>query len=211
MHLLIAKLIFVISFLYLQSNSTGEDSEASGNGKNFGIYTCQNLSKFNLRPQTTLGIDPSDQLKAVDMNSIIEEAKSALRVAGYYNRDNSHAGQGSFGAGVETFHTENRNLKENIHTKRKRDTNGRISKESNVDCPAAKICKCTPEKNECPSKNIDHQRTDCCYEYNSCSRMNHNFKFPKIVMLGTGSSMPSKYRNVSSILINARYVCYFRF
>eukprot|EP00795_Rhopilema_esculentum_P009410 gene9410-17122_t len=194
--------IFPLIEQWRNSNSTGEDSEASGNSKNFGIYTCKNLSKFNLRPQSTLGIDPSDELKAIDTKSIIQEAKSALWVAGYYNRDNFDAGNGSFGIGVETIDAENRNMKENIHSKRERDTDEKISEESNVDCPAAKICKCTPEDNDFPSKNNDHTRTDSCHESN-CSRINHNCKFPKIVMLGTGSSMPSKYRNVSSILINA--------
>ena len=70
-------------------------------------------------------------------------------------------------------------------------------------CPARKVIKCTKNAKDVHSCTQLHAAESKSSFATERSRVQK--RVPCVVFLGTGSSIPSKYRNVSSILLHTRY------
>lgn len=146
------------------------------------------MSKFILRPQKSFGIDLSDQLKPIDTHSIICETLDVLRDSPC--EEEFTIGENSKSAQEGKDATE---LRESMK-KRSAVQEGVGGCESEI-APPSKICKCIA--------NDDGGRTSIRHCSES-ERSGMGRKFPFVVFLGTGASIPSKYRNVTSILLHTR-------
>ena len=159
------------------------------------MYLYKNLTKFTLRPKKTFGVDSSDELKQIDVEQLVKDTREILK--------------GSFSERILT--DVNKQIKEendqNIYENSIKDSkNKRTLKDDNdtqIDTvPAKMICKCNTyaEDSRSGTKVLVDERKDS-FETEG-NRLEE--RFPIVVFMGTGSSIPSRYRNVSSILLHMR-------
>ena len=155
---------------------------------------CRNLSKFNLRPKKSFGVDSSDELKQIDIEQLVKETMEILSGSSHEERSaDKKKGNEDLGTnGCETL---------------KKDTSHKRILENSKDdqfeiSPARKICKCVGNPRDVHSSSkllAGEEKASFTIEGSKTES-----RFPYVVFLGTGSSIPSKYRNVSSILLHAR-------
>jgi len=171
---------------YIHVKSTEESEKDS-------MYLYKNLTKFTLRPKKTFGVDSSDELKQIDVEQLVKDTREILK--------------GSFSERILT--DVNKQIKEendqNIYENSIKDSkNKRTLKDDNdtqIDTvPAKMICKCNTyaEDSRSGTKVLVDERKDS-FETEG-NRLEE--RFPIVVFMGTGSSIPSRYRNVSSILLH---------
>ncbi len=179
--------------------------------------------KFNLRPSAEMGPDESEALKRIEAGVAVEEALAVLKefegslegqseLETTTNRDDIIADSGSeaglrSNSDVRKSAVEvNGNIEHSVCSdqtmvgeKRKRDSSC-IPDEKNIETLSAKMNKCEPKMMNGKAGREGDRFVESC----NCPRVASEVveKYPRIVFLGTGASIPSKYRNVSSILIH---------
>lgn len=177
--------------------------------------------KFNLRPLSQIGPDDSEVLKEIEVGSIVKEALDILNEF-EISVDTKNVKNGDHDEGKIHFVDEiceksqdkeslngndgefrtlkvSKNIDEHVGEKRKRSES---EKDDNITFLSPKICKCNGISND--NKEFNGEEINRCILECNCPQLEKtdDKKHPKIVFLGTGSSIPSKYRNVSSILIH---------
>ena len=161
------------------------------------MYLYKNLSKFTLRPKKTFGVDSSDELKQIDVGQLVKDTKEILK--------------GSVSEGIltdinkqiDSKEENDRNLYENSTKDAKNKRTLKDNNETQIDTvPAKMICKCDTYAEDSRSGTkvlVDGMKDSFETEGNRLEE-----RFPSVVFMGTGSSIPSRYRNVSSILLHMR-------
>ena len=162
-------------------------------------YSCRNLSKFNLRPKKAFGFDSSDELKPIDVGQIVQETLELLSVEPNSERTVRDKGDVSE---CQANKANNEEMNQEHAIKSAKCKRTMKDDDNNVEdeiVPASKICRCatnTKDVHLCSAL----AKEDKCNLISSGNK--HNARFPFVVFLGTGSSIPSKYRNVTSILLH---------
>lgn len=163
-------------------------------------FPGENLLKFHLQPFTQRGFDRSDLLQKLDFDSIIEETETMigdklneLGPKGFEQR--SHARKeltSSVGSARSLSTSSSAETRDLIRS----PCGDLFSKSQNpvleiLDAVGARFLN--SEERGCTLQDIIKRKS---------RQVKH--KDYEVVFLGTGASMPSKYRNVSSTLINMR-------
>ena len=150
-----------------------------------------------MRPKKSFGVDSSEELKEIDVEKLVKDTREILK--------------GSVSEGTLTDIDKQIDIKEgnecNLyensikHAKNKRILKDNNNAENDI-APSKKICKC--DTNAEGSRSGTEFLVEEGKESFETARKKLEKRFPSIVFLGTGSSIPSKYRNVSSILLHVR-------
>ena len=181
------------------------------------------MTKFTLRPSNQIGPDESEILKEslqvsnqhgdtapqVSTDGIKDKQTGILDIS-CTEKANSLENYTAENSLTNISHTEamtspvsNNTEQELIGVKRKRgDQVDDVTKDTEV--LASKICKCNASSqlgNKLGTADANESSSTCCCSTASSEKAP---RYPRVVFLGTGSCIPSKYRNVSSILIHTR-------
>eukprot|EP00794_Sanderia_malayensis_P008752 gene8751-9687_t len=185
----------------------GHEEENGSSENSSRTFMCENLMKFNLRPLSQLGPDYSEVLGDIEAELIVEEALVALRefessqsngkVDNESNERNKNrnVAQSSESNAIEDSTVVGKdNVCDEVGAKRRRPDNEGKERNGVVQLKVSKF------DNKAGGEINDE--SDICNCINGNTFEDADCKYPEIVFLGTGSSIPSKYRNVSSILVH---------
>lgn len=178
-------LFFVFQFQPFLRHEDPQETESN-------TFWCKNMSKFNLRPKKAFGFDSSNDLTPMDTEKIVFDTLEILRngiaEGASANTADSNVTRKFNADSYDECSMRSMNVKRNI-------------KEDNDEhefAPPKKICKCSSFNTEDQASGNEERKCTCESDKNNRNR------FPFVVFLGTGSSIPSKYRNVTSILLHSR-------
>ncbi|XP_066400748.1 tRNase Z TRZ3, mitochondrial [Miscanthus floridulus] len=180
-----SRLNFVCPQLFPSSGfwSVQPPNDVTENDKNASLEACgsvsaQNLLKFHLRPYAQLGLDRASIPNLFTYKDIVQELVSEIPE-------------------VSEVPVQVRKFWQNVNDKNTLPPTGnRMVEEPWINQKSDKLDDGTPFQEIVWGKHPrDSQEIPCCVEDATREDM-------EITFLGTGSSQPSKYRNVSSIYIN---------
>ena len=185
---------------FVQNDTSNKSIKTEETGDSLRRFNGRNLAKFNLRPKSILGYDSSEELRFIDVDVMMKESfdkliefddKNVLKTTADYT-------------GLEA---DNADSLLDLRTTRKRHVES-LKEEELTEPRKYKICKCSSQTetasliDSLPSVN----KCDCPDAVKLERGVKWPSRYPRIVFLGTGSSIPSKYRNVTAILLHIRYL-----
>ena len=188
-----------LHYCFFQNCTSNKSSRVEGTGDSLRRFDGRNLAKFHLRPKNILGCDTSEELKFIDVDVIMKESFNKLME---FDDKNVLKTKSDY-AGLEADSLDNLS---DLRTTRKRHVE-LLKEEERTEPHKCKICKCSSqtevESLEDSLPSVD--KCDCPDAVALERGTKQPSRYPRIVVLGTGSSIPSKYRNVTAILFHIRY------
>lgn len=164
-------------------------------------FPGENLLKFHLRPNKQRGIDRKGLLKKLDFDSIIKDTQTLL--AGKLNELGA--------AGLEQRSQDKKKLTLSAASARPLSTSSSTESRDLIRRPHrdpfSKFQNPTREILDAVGVQFPGSEDDGTCTMQELTEMKSReviHKDYEVVFLGTGASIPSKYRNVSSTLINMR-------
>ncbi|KAJ7372606.1 Zinc phosphodiesterase ELAC protein 2 [Desmophyllum pertusum] len=165
------------------------------------------LLKFHLRPIKQQGFDRSDVLQNIDFNSIVEETQTLLAgklnvlagATGFEQRrhdTNELASSASSASSARSLSTSSSAGSRDLIRNPPRDPFSKFRNPFRDIADAVGLPSLHSEERGCTLQEIIQIKAQ------HFTQNKHKDAHYEVVFLGTGASIPSKYRNVSSTLIN---------
>ena len=160
-------------------------------------FPGENLLKFHLRPVQKQGFDRSETLQKVDFDSLVEKTQTLLASKLKKSVTTDH---------VEKRH-ERREFASSASSVRSLSTSSSAGSTDLIRSPKRDLLSQfqNPVKETLDAVEVTSEETGISQEeLIPVKSQQVTRKDYEVVFLGTGASIPSKYRNVSSTLINMR-------
>lgn len=163
-------------------------------------FPGENLLKFRLRPLKQQGFDRSDTLQKLDFDSLVEETQTLLAsklnesvATGHVEKGHDRTEFASSATSVRLLSTSSSVSSTDLIRSPQRNFFSKVFNPFREMLDAVGVPSLTSEESGVTLKQLIQMK-----------RHKVTHKDYEVVFLGTGASIPSKYRNVSSTLINMR-------